>query len=36
MILVEWDKVWVVCYEWGGEKVYSLVLDMSGFYVKFV
>ncbi|KAG0609237.1 hypothetical protein M758_8G168900 [Ceratodon purpureus] len=28
------DEVWAVRHEWGGEKVHSLVLDMSGFYVK--
>lgn len=30
----ERDNVWAVRHEWGGEKVHSLVLDMSGFYVK--
>jgi len=34
MTPAERDKVWAVRHEWGGEKVHSLVLDMSGFYVK--
>lgn len=34
MTSAERDKVWAVRHEWGGEKVHSLVLDMSGFYVK--
>lgn len=28
------EKAWAVRHEWGGEKVYELILDMSGFYVK--
>ncbi|GHP08704.1 hypothetical protein PPROV_000744100 [Pycnococcus provasolii] len=28
------DEVWAVRHEWGGAKVYNLVLTMSGFYVK--
>lgn len=34
MSSAERDKVWAVRHEWGGDKVHSLVLDMSGFYVK--
>ncbi|MCO5606706.1 hypothetical protein L7F22_060896 [Adiantum nelumboides] len=30
----EKDKVWAQTHEWGGKKVYELILDMSGFYVK--
>ena len=28
------DAVWAQRHEWGGQKVYELVLTMSGFYVK--
>lgn len=30
----EREKAWAHRHEWGGEKVYELILDMSGFYVK--
>ncbi|MCO5606252.1 hypothetical protein L7F22_060439 [Adiantum nelumboides] len=30
----EKDKVWAQTHEWGSKKVYELILDMSGFYVK--
>eukprot|EP00250_Pteridium_aquilinum_P011766 c20291_g2_i1 orf=270-2069(-) len=30
----ERDKAWAHRHEWGGQKVYELILDMSGFYVK--
>ncbi|GBG91635.1 hypothetical protein CBR_g52669 [Chara braunii] len=28
------EELWAERHEWGGEKVYRLVLEMSGFYVK--
>ena len=28
------EKAWAWRHEWGGRKVYQLILDMSGFYVK--
>lgn len=30
----ERDRAWALRHEWGGQKVYELILDMSGFYVK--
>lgn len=30
----ERDQIWAVRHEWGGEKVYQMTLEMSGFYVK--
>lgn len=30
----ERERVWAKRHEWGGRKVYELILDMSGFYVK--
>ncbi|KAI5072552.1 hypothetical protein GOP47_0012658 [Adiantum capillus-veneris] len=30
----ERERVWAQTHEWGGKKVYELILDMSGFYVK--
>ncbi|KAH7433361.1 hypothetical protein KP509_07G065200 [Ceratopteris richardii] len=32
--LAEREKVWSQRHEWGGQKVYELIVDMSGFYVK--
>mgnify|MGYP000255798184 CR=1 FL=1 len=28
------EKAWAWRHEWGGTRVYQLILDMSGFYVK--
>jgi hypothetical protein len=28
------EKAWAKRHEWGGKRVYQLILDMSGFYVK--
>lgn len=30
----ERDQAWALRHEWGGKKVYDLIIDMSGFYVK--